>query len=203
MANITRQTRKGQYDQALNSNLGGWTTIDAVRPADNDGRGWNPDAVQAGPNIAGEAISAGVPIYRKDSDDKWYICQASAAGNTEADDIHGWNGTNCPIGELLDVIKVPVQWGYAAGTAPIGELVYLSVTKGQLATLPAFPGQKAAGYSTNGSLIISYPQVFQSDNLLRQQAAIADLAGGAVVGAVVTAFNTLLAELRLAGILAT
>lgn len=65
----------------------------------------------------------------------------------------------------------------------------------------------AAGNTLIGSAVaakvstVALVKVKLTPRLAAAGAAIADLAGGAVVGTVVTAFNTLLAELRAAGII--
>ena len=196
MADILRQSARRQFDQYLNLPFAagvyaanpnpltvngvtvptdGYVVIDGVRPADNDGRGFMHDAILPGPNLTGEAIVAGSPVYRRASDGLWYVSQATSAGTAESDNVIGWAASFTPIGDLLAVVKIWSQWGYSedlntGSPNPRGKQVYLSINKsstaygsaGNVSATPAFATQKPAGLMTDGKVLIAYPFVFQN-----------------------------------------
>lgn len=77
---------------------------------------------------AGEAITAGMPVYRKAADNEWYKAADTSAALANAG---GVALTNAGDGEVLDIAtKGPINLG---ATLTIGEIYVLSGTAGNVA----------------------------------------------------------------------
>lgn len=133
---------------------------------------------------AGEAIAAGDSCYIKGADG--LVWRSNGTGANEAARCDGLAAKAAAAGEAV-TLYTDVEFHYGSGLTP-GAPYYVGATAGRLDTAPTTGGITPVAFAVDATRIRVVANRAQSDAVMTQGAAVADL-GAVTVGADIAAFT--------------